>query len=444
MSTAPRPLLAAALLAACATAEEAPATASAPEWVGPEDTAPPVDTAPPEEEESEPPEEVGGPGWEPELQVDEIGAQELDTDWLFDLEVIHEVDISLSEAARDSLLNDPYEWAEADVVIDGIPVETVGIRIRGKIGSYRTLNQKPKFKLDFGEFVDGQTFYGLEHLALNNSVVDCSYLKEHLAFAAFRAAGVAAPRTAPAWVTIDGEDYGLYVLLEYPSRPFLERHYEDPTGNLYDGKYVVTGPGSYFMVDFNEGVDHYFELEEGTDVDGDDITEISRALRDHGGTADYYAELGELVDWDQFFREQLVEQLVGQNDGYGLNRNNYRVYFDPSDGKADFIPWDMDYSFLQDYQWGLSWTSPRGNIAELCAADSTCRAAQAAVAGDVLQDFQDADLGGLYRDLAALTEAEARSDPKRECGVSSVDSYRSIVRGFLTDRPGYFSDFWGL
>ena len=57
----------------------------------------------------------------------------------------------------------------------------VVLRLRGKLGSFRDVNEKPKWKLDFNQYFPDRRFYGLESLSLNNSVGDCSYLREKLA-----------------------------------------------------------------------------------------------------------------------------------------------------------------------------------------------------------------------------------------------------------------------
>jgi len=432
------------VLVGCAPEEAQPSQTSATEDTAPpEDSAPPEDTDEPPEDTGEPPEDVGGSGWQPELTVETIDDQVLDDSWLFDLDIIHEVDITLSAASIGNLTADPYVYTEGSVVVDGYAFDKVGVRLRGKYGSFRTITGKPKFKVDLNQYDSDQTLWGHETLSLNNSVVDCSYLKEPIAYLAFAAAGVPAPRTAMVQVTVNGQDYGLYVLIETPDDTFLDRRYDDGGGNLYDGKYLYWGSG-YRLLDFGEGEDHMFPLEEGPGNDNKDIEDVSYVLSNYGSHPDYYAEMDDVLDWDNFHREQLVEQWVGQNDGYALNTNNYRVYFDPADGKAHIIPWDMDYSFLNASSWGRSWSSPVGNIASACMRDTTCYAAQKALARDVIDAIEAEDLYTTYLALDNLTRTAAQSDPKRECSLSYVTYYRGIVGSWIQTRSDDMNTFWGL
>lgn len=382
---------------------------------------------------------------EPLLVVEEIGDQDPDLDgWIFDPLVIHQVEITLPEDSVRSLDLSPYSYAEGAISFDGIVLPTVGVRLRGKIGSFRYLSGKPKFKIDLNQYIDGQRLTGVETLSLNNSVVDCSYLKEPIAYRVMREAGVSASRTSFAQVTVNGSDYGLYVMVETPDDRFLVANFDDPTGNLYDGKYVYYPNGSYELLDFATGDDLLFQLEEGTDVGNEDIIAVSAAVTEWWGTGRFEEQVGELVDFDLLHRGLAAEQWVGHVDGYAMNTNNYRVYFDPSDGLMKYIPWDFDYSFIQDWEWGMSWGSPRGSLASGCWNDEHCLAAQADAVAELTDTIDGVDLVGFYRELADLTADAALADPRRECSWSYVVYYRNLVRDFTVGRSDSLRATWGL
>ena len=80
--------------------------------------------------------------------------------------------------------------------------------------------------------MDNQTYYGLNKMSLNNIYADATYMKDYLAYQIFAQAGVASPLTSYVWVTINGEDFGLYLAIEDMSKAYLERVYNGE-GNLY-------------------------------------------------------------------------------------------------------------------------------------------------------------------------------------------------------------------
>lgn len=376
---------------------------------------------------------------------EEVGGQDGDLGLiLFDQTVLHRINIQLPAESYTALLADPYTLADGSITIDGEEIPDIGVRLRGKIGSYREVSAKPKFRIDFNANVDDQRFYGAEGLNLNNSVVDCSYLKESLGYAIFAAAGVPALRTAFAAVTVNDIAYGLYVMVEEPDDRFLRRAFADPSGNLYDGKYVWYGGYDYTLLDFNSGVDDLYQLEEGTDIDNADVHAVSEALAAAIDQPDFYARMGAVIDWPEYHRELAAEQWIGHNDGYALNTNNYRLYFNPEDGRMQVLPWDFDYGFLVDTDWGMSWSAPRGQLAARCFADATCAEAHRLAVAEVLAELDATDWGALLRDWQALIGDAALDDPRRECDVSGVIPSQEALISYVGRRSAEMRAFWSL
>jgi len=384
------------------------------------------------------------PPYVPVVTHESIEDQVLDDSWIFSRDELLQIELVLPHDSWFALHDKPYAYAEARVTINQIELESVGVRLRGKIGSFRPLGSKPKLRIDFNQYVEDQRVYGLESVSLNSSVVDCSYMKEPVAAALFEAAEVPAFRAGYAHLTINGLDYGLYQVVETEDDRFLKRYWADGTGNLYDGKYVWYGGWSYTLLDFGANVDHLYQLEEGTPVGHADIKGVSSALSANWGGPHFYAQTGKVVDWPAVHRAWAVEQWLGQLDGYVLNKNNYRVYFDPADGKAEFIPWDYDYSFLEDYQWGRSWASPTGYLAYACRIDASCAADWRLAVDDVLDDIDALDSEGLVEDLRDVLETPISQDPKSPCTTGNVDAAQNHIAHWVSVRSDYMRGFWNL
>jgi len=382
---------------------------------------------------------------EPLVTEEGVGDYIAANDWIFDDSFVHRIDIQLSDESFALLRSLPYDWAPADLSIDGVKAPDVGVRLRGKIGSFRTIDNKPKWKIDFNQYRDGRDFYGLEHLSLNNSVADCSYLKEKLGYAIVGMAGLPTLRTSFASVYVNGVDYGLYVILETPDKDWLERTYADPEGNFYDGKYLYDyTTGAFLLLDFVDSLDDYYQLEEGTDVGHADIFAVTAANTAASGSGQYEAITSTVVDWERLHTYLAVEQWLGHNDGYALNINNYRVYFDPSDGLMELVMWDLDYAFLEDSWWGMSWADPRGVLAEGCWADTDCRAKQREAVSTVIERIDTAALDAELDRWDALTNDLAYRDARRECSAEKVASYRQWLQDWLPYRTSYMKTYWDL
>ena len=374
--------------------------------------------------------------------TDVIDQQGTPQDYLFDDTFIHEVSIELSQASWDALLLDPATFVMGSSTVDGVHAAEVGIRLRGKLGSFRELDDKPKLKIDTNRYVSGQRLFDVKGISLNNSVADCSYLREALVFKAFREVGVLAPRVSFTHVTVNGMDYGLYQIMETQDDVYLDARYADGSGNLYDGKYISNGGWNIDTIDFTLNDQDKFELEEGVDVGHADIHVVTEGLIAYAGGEDFYGNMDPLIDWDSFHRFTAIEQWVNNWDGYALNQNNYRVYFRVDDARVVFHPFDTDLSF-PSFSWS-SWNNPKGEMVKRCFQDEYCRSQQQAMITPVADALALVDWTAQIDAWADLIEEEAEDDPKRSCSFSKVQSEQELLRQWMIDRPDEMFAFWGL
>lgn len=208
----------------------------------------------------------------------------------------------------------------------------VALHLKGSAGSFRSVDDKPAMTLNFNKHVPGRRFHGFGKFSLNNSVQDPTYLNEAISRELFEAAGVPVPTAGHATVVLNGRDLGLFVVAEGWGKPFLRRHFPDVGGNLYDGGFLEdVHPG----LDTNSGDD---------EADRSDIERLLEAT--HGATAsDRWGRLNGVLDVERFARFLAMEILTCHWDGYGQNRNNYRLFHDRSTGRMVFLPHGMDQMF---------------------------------------------------------------------------------------------------
>jgi spore coat protein CotH len=208
----------------------------------------------------------------------------------------------------------------------------VGIKLKGAAGSFRDLNDRPALTLNMDKFEDGQSFHGLDKFHLNNSVQDGSLLHELVCHHLFEQAGVPVARTTHARVWLNKRDLGMYVLKEGFDPTFLRNWFTKPGGNLYDGG-------------FCREIDQPLSKMCGSGPNDHSDLKALRAACAIGDLTKRQAALEKILDVDQFLRFAAMEMLTSHWDGYCRNRNNYRIYFNPANGKAVFFPHGMDQMF---------------------------------------------------------------------------------------------------
>ena len=124
------------------------------------------------------------------------------------------------EARRSGLLGVlglEYDWSRAECEFGEVSFTNVAARVKGNVAS---LWDKRPFRLDLNKFRRDQKLGGIDELTFDNLVFDNSRMNEALAYEFFRDAGVPAPRTAYAWLSVsvatqwERKPMGLYVMEE--------------------------------------------------------------------------------------------------------------------------------------------------------------------------------------------------------------------------------------
>jgi hypothetical protein len=210
----------------------------------------------------------------------------------------------------------------------------VALHLKGAAGSFRSVDDKPGFTLNFDKFVEGQLFHGLDKLSLNNSVQDPSFLCEKVCREIFLAAGVPVPRADYATVELNGRWLGLYVLTEGWDRRFLRQYFQDAGGNLYDpglGRDITDGELPVTCGD--------------QPADQSELEALIAAAREPN-PSHRLARLEQRLDFNRFLTFLALEVLLWHWDGYTMNVNNYRVFHDRATGRIVFMPHGLDQMFL--------------------------------------------------------------------------------------------------
>ncbi len=325
---------------------------------------------------------------------------------LFGTDRIHKVSLTLSDAGLDSLRASSSEEVPGSIGFLSAFFDPVSIRIKGGWGSLRTLDQKAGFKVDLDDYEEHR-MRGQENLTLNNMVQDASFVHEYFAYRVYRDLDLPAPRVGWAELTINGDLWGLYLLVETVDNQFLERWFQDSTGPLFEGAYGV---------DLESGHEDLFEYDEGPDPDDrSDLTELIDVLNGSWDDATL-TEVEKHIDMDRFVRLMAVEAVTLHWDGY-TTANNYRLYHDPLSDRFTMLPWGCDQTWV-DY-WYMPYTG-YGRLFEFCMAVERCTDAYSAALVEVADRVDAMDF---QSELAPVSEwlADAiAADPRKEVTLDQV------------------------
>ena len=118
----------------------------------------------------------------------------------------------------------------------GLVYENVAIRGKGNTSLTQVEqygNSRYSFKVEFDHYDNALNYYGLDKLSLNNLIQDNTMLKDYLCYQLMGSFGVDAPLCSFVYITVNGEDWGLYLAVEGVEESFLQRNYGSGYGELY-------------------------------------------------------------------------------------------------------------------------------------------------------------------------------------------------------------------
>lgn len=301
---------------------------------------------------------------------------------IFNKDKVTQIDIAIKQEDWEELLANAIEeeYVPCDVTINGVLFKSVGIRTKGNASllqvAYDDTTDRYSFKMDFDQYIEGQTAFGLDRLALNNNFSDATCMSEYLAYELFTQMGVPSPLYSYANITINGEPWGCYLAVEDPKKSYAKRLFGEDYGRLYkpEGANVkdvmtqmVQVPG---MLDYLKGMSDE-ELEvmfnnnsydalsvEGLGYFGDEIETYGnifnnnlvkskeknkKALIEAIKYINEGTDLEQYIDVDEVLRYFAVNTAIVNLDSYVYTHHNYILYEDK--GKVSMLPWDLNLAF---------------------------------------------------------------------------------------------------
>lgn len=318
---------------------------------------------------------------------------------LFDTERVHTIDIVMDD--WDGFLEtcENEEYAQCAVVIDGEAYQNTAIRAKGNTSLTMVSSMdsdRYSFKLEFDHYDSGRTYYGLDKLSLNNIIQDTTYMKDYLTYQMMGAFGVDAPLCSYVYITVNGQDWGLYLAVEGVEDGFLRRNYGSDSGELYKPDSMSFGGGRgngrefdmKNVMDFSENgafpsppEAQPFDSTQNTseserhrgggpgggmgsddvklryiDDDPDSYSNIFQNAKTDITKADQARLIASLkalsegeslegvLDIDEVLRYFVVHNFVRNGDSYtGSMVHNYYLY--EEEGRLSMIPWDYNLAY---------------------------------------------------------------------------------------------------
>lgn len=276
-------------------------------------------------------------------RADSADSQYTYAEHIFQDDTVNEINIEIDEADWQDMLENPLEeeYHKANVTINGETVGNVAIRTKGNTSLTSVANSdsdRYSFKLDFDYYDNNGNYYGLKKLCLNNNYSDNSSMREYISYKIMGELGLDVPECAYSHITVNGEEWGLYLAVEPVDEVFLAEHFADATGDLYKPE-GMGGTGADLVYN-GDDISAYTGLNLKTNLnssDGKEILALMQALEDGEG-------LEKVLDVEKALKYIAANVALANFDSYlGMTTHNFYLY--EENGRFTIIPWDMNLAF---------------------------------------------------------------------------------------------------
>ena len=299
------------------------------------------------------------------------GKYDLSNEYIYRPYEVAQIDITMDPGELQAIIANPYSNVYRvctvrfqNSVID-TTMENVGIRARGNVARDNT---KFPWKLSFNKFEQGREFFGVKKFNVMADANDPSLSRSRLSWESYRNMGVPACRTHHVWWTInDGADVqGVYLNIEQVDELMADAWFDDDTGDLYKCRHKSNPANLRYVSPGSPAT--YRNLGNGEtyqDENGENGFELFAEFVDFHQFADDETFRLQIHDWlnvDGMLRAMATDIATGDWDTHWIGGNNFYLYENQTTGRLEYIPWDIDHSYGQDYWFfpyffGTNWAT---------------------------------------------------------------------------------------
>jgi hypothetical protein len=241
-------------------------------------------------------------------------------------------------------------WANAQFIYNG-EVYNVKVRIRGDLSPHWK-GTKKSWRIKFGKqkiLNNGEVqkvpiyFQGKRQI---NLIIpsDRRYILSYFVNALLRDSGLVVPRDQFVILRINGTIQGLYYEVEHFDKPLLATNHR-PETTIFGQNDRAMHFEQYTKYGTPAAADARYDLgsmRRAVDRNGELAMRAMQVLIDHSlnPTPDNFRRVRKVLDWEKYLRFRVLTTLLNTNH-VRFGSDNLRLYYDPSRGLLEPVPWDV-------------------------------------------------------------------------------------------------------
>jgi hypothetical protein len=244
---------------------------------------------------------------------------------------------------------DEVPLLDASIIIDGVPLNPVGVRLKGYSSYFSSPYYKKSIKVDLNANNDTLDYYGLKKINLHNGVGDPSLQRDVICYSLMRKAGIAAPRTSYVKLYLNDVYWGIFVNVEQVDKTFLENNFASGEGNLF--KAVGWSNLEYSSDDFAAYYESIGLKTNEETSDGSDYVKLVKSISELNGNS-FNDSIQKLFYVDYYFKVMSIDIITKNWDSFIQHGRNFYLYHEPVSDLFYWIPWDYNLALDGQFSWG--------------------------------------------------------------------------------------------
>lgn len=294
----------------------------------------------------------------------------------------HTIEISYDEAEYAEVIDDYQEDGEknflkADITIDGVLIEDVGLRLKGNstlsslrqdddgggmgegmpemsdgmeeqgggggMGMTQLSEDSPEelpWLISFDEYQEGRAFQGRTEITLRPAASGSdTALNEALALELTALSGQTTQKYTYTTVSVNGGEESARLVVDTPDEQWADSVGE---GVLYKAR--AGGSLDYVGEDPTDYEESFNQINGEGSYDLQPVIELARFL-DEADDEEFARDIDEYVDVESFATYLATQALLSNSDAMGGAGNNYYLWYDKSAEQFTVLSWDLNLSF---------------------------------------------------------------------------------------------------
>jgi parallel beta-helix repeat protein len=261
------------------------------------------------------------------------------------------IERAVQQARKQGWMDDELKvWANARFIHDGQEYN-VKVRVRGDLPPHWQ-GPKKSWRIKFGKrqieengVVRKEPIYFQGRRMINLIIPgDRDYILAYFVNSLLREKGLVVPRDQFVILRINGVLQGLYYEVEHFDKPLLAAHRRPETTvfaqndrAMHFEQYTKYGAPGASDAKFDIGT-----MRRLVDRQGPLAMQAMQVLIDHSTnpTPENFRRVRSVLDWEKYLRFRVLTTLCNTNH-VRFGSDNLRLYFDPSRGLLEPIPWDL-------------------------------------------------------------------------------------------------------